>query len=112
MKPIKIENEYGETIELKFDADGVVKIRHHDIDPKKWAVLHEFSKRMKQPRIKAAMEADGIVETAESKELLARFGGYVVLNGDLQIVNAEEVAMIHAAVKQAGGTIPNWSSQP
>ena len=112
MKPIEIENENGETIEIKFDSDGIIQIRHHDIDPKKWAVLHEYTKRITVPRIKATLEANKIFETPEARELLARMGGYVVLNGDMQIVNAEEVAMIHAAVKQAGGIVPNWSSQP
>ena len=112
MKPIKIKNEHGETIEIKFSADGVIKIRHSDIDTKKWAVLHEYSKRIKQPEIKAAMEADGIFATPEAKELVSRLGGYVVLRGSTQMVNAEEVAMIHEAVKQHGGIIPNWSNQP
>lgn len=109
VKPIKIQNENGETIEIKFNADGVIQIRHSDIDPKKWAVLHEYTKRMAQPKMKAALEAKGI--GAESKEMLAQMGGYIVLNGDTQIVNAEEVASIHAAVKKAGGILPNWSSQ-
>lgn len=112
MKPIKIKNEYGETIEIKFDADGVVQIRHSDIDPKKWAVLHEYAKRMQQPKMKAAMEVNRILDTPEAKEIASRFGGYVVLHGDTHMVNAEEVAMIHEAVKQHGGIVPNWSSQP
>jgi hypothetical protein len=32
--------------------------------------------------------------------------------GDLKIINAEEIALIHQAVKQHGGIVPNWSSQP
>ena len=112
MKPIKIKNEFGETIEIKFDAEGVIKIRHHDIDPKKWAVLHEYAKRLRQPEIKAAMKAKGAFDTPEAMDFARRMGGYLLLNGDQQIVNAEEVAIIHAAVKQAGGIIPNWSSEP
>ena len=112
MKPIKIENENGETIEIKFDAEGVIQIRHADIDPEKWAILHEYAKRIKQPEIKAAMEARGAFNTPEAKEFLVRMGGYVILRNDLQIVNAEEVALIHAAVKQAGGIVLNWSNRP
>jgi hypothetical protein len=111
MKPIKIQNEHGETIEIKYDDDGVIKIRHSDIDPKTWAELHEYSKRIRQPEIKAAMEAKGVLDTPEAKELAARFGGYVIVRGKSYIVNFEEVALIHEAVKQAGGIVPNWSSR-
>lgn len=49
-------------------------MRHHDIDLKKRAVLHEYSKRINVPRIKAAREANKIFDTPEAKELLARMG--------------------------------------
>ncbi len=42
MKPISVQNEDGETIEIKQDADGVIKIRHSDIDPKSFGVLREL----------------------------------------------------------------------
>lgn len=112
MKPIKIQNEYGETIEIKFNADGVIKIRHSDIDPRSWGELLESSKRMRQPEVKAAMKSKGAFETPEAKEILGRLGGYVIIRGKMQMINAEEVALIHEAVKQHGGIVPNWSSRP
>jgi hypothetical protein len=112
MKPIEIKNDCGEIIEVKFDSDGVIQIRHSDIDPKSWAVLHEYSKRMRQPEIKAALETNKIFDTPEAKEMAERLGGYVVLNGDTHIVGADEVALIHEAVRKAGGIVPNWSNQP
>ena len=110
MKPIKIDNEYGETIEIKWDGEGNIKIRHSDVHPKLWGELHEYAKRMRIPEFKAAMEAHGILDTPEAKEMAAKFGGYMLLRGKSYIINAQEIALIHAAIKKAGGIVPNWSS--
>jgi hypothetical protein len=113
MTPIKIRNECGETIEIKFDAEGIVKIRHSDIDPKFWGELHEYSKRMRQPGIQAQFAERGCDPNSPlMKEAARRLGGYIVIRGKSYIISAEELAKIQAAVKQAGGIVPNWSSQP
>jgi hypothetical protein len=117
MKPITIKNEYGEIIEIKYDDDGVIKIRHSDIDPKSWGVLHEYNKRLRQTSLQDFLKKKGLdindpMVSGMMKELAGRMGGYILLGKDTYQVNAEEVALIHAAVKQAGGIVPNWSSQP
>lgn len=113
MKPLKIKNEYGEIIEIKHDADGAIKIRHSDIDPKRWGELHEYAKRMSQPKVKSYMAGKGIdLDKPGAKELLGKMGGYIVIRGESYIINADELSRIHEAVKQAGGVVPNWSSQP
>jgi len=116
MNPIKIENEYGETIEIKSNDDGIIEIRHSDIDSKTWGVLHEYDKRIRQTSLKEFLTKKGIdmsnpLAAKIAEQMAGRAGGYIVLKGKSYIVNAEEVALIHAAIKQAGGIVPNWSSQ-
>jgi hypothetical protein len=112
MNPIKIQNEYGEFIEVKWDADGNIQIRHSDIDKNNFGQFHEFAKRSRQPGIEESLKAKGIdANNPEAKELLAKMGGYLVIKGQTYFVNAEETAMIIDAVKQAGGIVPNWSAQ-
>ncbi len=117
MKPIKITNEFGETIEIEFNDDGVIKVRHSDIDPNTWGILHEYDKRMRQPSLKEFLTKKGV---DMSNPLTARIaeaagsmlGGYIVVDGKQCGISCDEVALIHAAVKQAGGILPNWSNQP
>jgi hypothetical protein len=117
LKPLKIQNEYGETIGITFDGDGVIQICHSDIDPNAWGVLHESDKRTRQASVKDSLAEKGFdisnpIVAAMMKEFAGRAGGYIVLTGKSDPVNAEETALIHAAVKHAGGIVPNWSSQP
>jgi hypothetical protein len=117
MKPIQVENEYGETIEIKWDADGNIKIRHSDIDPKQWGDLQELTKRMRQPGPRAVAlevaQAHGVdLESPTAKELMARMGGSMVIRGKSYIVSAEELKLIYSAIEQAGGVVPNWSNSP
>ena len=117
MKPISVKNEYGETIDIKWDADGNIQIRHSDIDPKRWGDLHEHSKRIRQAGPRALAEqvaqARGIdLESPEAKEMMARLGGYMVIDSESYIVSAKELKLIHDAVRQAGGVIANWSNRP
>lgn len=119
MKPIKIANEYGETIEIKYDAEGAIKIRHSDVDPKRWGELHEYSKRMRHPAIQQIFEErlakegmDPNINAAQIAAALDQQGAYMVIQGKSYIINAKELAMIHEAIKQAGGIIPNWSNRP
>ena len=116
MKPLKIKNDDGDTIEIKYDADGGIKIRHSDIDPKLWGELHEYAKRVRQPGLQSFLEEKGIdLDNPEAKEVaekLGKLGGYTVLRGKTYSINSQEVAMIHEAIKQAGGIVPNWSSRP
>jgi len=116
MKPLTIKNEDGETIEIKYDADGVIKIRHSDIHPKSWGELHEYSKRIKKTDFKALMEKkkpEGVdFDSGEAKQMLNAMGGYVLISGRSYIISAAEIKLIHEAVKQSGGVIPNWSNRP
>jgi hypothetical protein len=110
MKPLKVKNEYGETIEIKFNADGVIKIRHSDIDPKFWGELREISKRMREPGVKGAMERRGITAPTQAEGCLKKLGGYIMIRDKMAVINSAEVDLIHEAVKKAGGIVPNWSS--
>ena len=116
MNPITIKNDSGETIEIKYDAEGGIKIRHSDIDPKRWGELHEYEKRLRQPGIHDVLAANGIdISDPETRNALgdtSALGGYMLLRGKSYIISAKEVAMIHEAIKQAGGIIPNWSNRP
>ena len=117
MKPIKIKNEFGESIEIKYDDDGIIKIRHSDIDAKAWGELHEYDKRLRQAKLQDFLAEKGIAMSDPMvagmvKELGGKLGGYIVLRGKNYEVGSDEVALIHAAVKQAGGIVPNWSSRP
>ncbi len=116
MKPIKIKNEYGETIEIKYDAEGNIKIRHSDVDPKYWGQLHEYAKRMRQPKVRSVLASKAIdlgvdLNSPEAKRVVEIMGGYMVLRGKSYIINAEELNMIYDAIRQAGGIIPNWSNR-
>lgn len=113
MKPLNIKNEYGETIQIKYDAEGTIKIRHSDIDPKSWGELHEFAKRMRQPGVQSFLAEKGIdSDNAQAKELAERMGGYMVIRGKSYLINAQEMAMILEAIRQSGGIVPNWSNRP
>jgi hypothetical protein len=114
MKMISVTNEYGETIEIKQDADGVIKLRHSDIDPKRFGVFHEYSKRIRQPEIAETLKRKGFgseaVAAALASPLGKVIGGYIVIAGHSYIINSEETALIHDAIKKHGGIAPNWSS--
>ena len=117
MKPISVKNEYGETIKIKWDADGHIKIQHSDINPKRWGDLHEHSKRIRHPGRRAVAEriagTQGIdLESPEAKEMLKRLGGYMMIGRESYIVSAEELKLIYDAIEGAGGIVPNWSSHP
>lgn len=63
--------------------------------------------------MQAKLAAKGIDPNyPEAKEMAKRMGGYMVIRGKSYIINAEELTLIHEAVKQHGGIVPNWSSQP
>lgn len=117
LKPLKIQTESGETTGITFDGDGVIQIRHSDIDPNAWGVLHASGKRPRQASVKDSLAKKGFdmsnpVVAAMLKEFAGRAGGHVVLTGKSDPVDAEETALIPAAVKQAGGAVPNWSGPP
>jgi len=113
MQPTQIKNSEGETIEIQWDDEGVIKIRHSDIDRNVWSELHEYSKRMNQSGPRAALEKSGInAEDELAKQVAAKLGGYIVIDGKSFGISADEIAMIHDAIKKAGGIIPNWSNRP
>jgi hypothetical protein len=114
MKPIKIQNDDGEDIEIKFNDDGIIEVRHSDIDPEVWGELMEYSKVVRIPGFKAFMAEKGLkdMESPDFKEVVEKMGGYLVMpNGQFMIINRQEVNAIYEAVKQAGGIIPNWASR-
>lgn len=111
MKPIAIKNESGEVIEVKWDKDGNIFIRHSDIDKKQFGQLREYSKVIREPRTKEFLESHGInADHPIAKELLPKMGGYIVIDGESRIINAQELAVIFETVKLNGGIVPNWSS--
>jgi hypothetical protein len=44
--------------------------------------------------------------------MAAKLSGYIVIDGKSFGIGAEEVALIHEAIKKAGGIITNWSNRP
>ena len=60
------------------------------------------------------LKKNGIdVDAAKIKELMSQKidGGYMVIRGRSCIINAEETALIHQAIKEAGGVVRNWSNR-
>jgi hypothetical protein len=114
MNAISVKNEFGETIEIQQDADGVIKLRHADIDPKRFGVFHEYSKRSRQPEVAEFLKTKGFgpeaVAAALASPLGKVIGGYVVIRGQSYIINAQETALIYDAIKRNGGIVPNWDS--
>jgi len=109
MKPITVKNEDGETIEIKYDSEGRIKIRHSDFASKYWGELREHSKLLRHPGFQKFSAAKGLdLNTTMAKELAEKMGGYVVIRGKSYIISVEEIALIHAAIEQAGGIVPNW----
>lgn len=115
MNPIVIKNQQGETIEIKCDSDGVIYIKHSDINPKEWGELHEYTKRLRQSSTKEYFDKNAPqvnLDSPEAKQIMGALGGYMVIDGKSYMINGEELGLIHAAVKQSGGIIPNWSNRP
>jgi hypothetical protein len=111
LKTISIENEYGETIEIKQDADGTIKIRHSDINPKRFGIFHEYSKRLRQPEVAEFLKSKGLdPKNPAAAKLSELLGGYIVIDGQSYIINPTETALIHEVIKKQGGIVPNWSS--
>ena len=113
MKTLSIQNASGETIKIKCDPEGRVRICHSDIDAKQFGELHEYAKRAKQPKLQSFLGVQGIDTSSEDfKKVAHLLGGYMVLRGKTYMVSAEEVVLIHDAITKAGGIVPNWSSRP
>jgi hypothetical protein len=111
MQPIKVENEHGETIEIKWDADRNIHVRHSDIDKERFGQLHEYSKRVRVPGLRRTLKEKGIDTSDPNVQAMAgRLGGYILIDGEQFDINAKEVALIFEAVKQNGGIVPNWSA--
>ena len=111
MKPITIRNEYGETIDVKWDSDGSIFIRHSDIDKKNFGQLREYDKQARNPKIAKALKDAGVdIEDPVAKELLPKMGSYMAIGEKIYVVNARETALIIDTVRLNGGIVPNWSS--
>ena len=113
MKPIAIKNADGEIIEIKWDLDGNIQIKHSDIGLKDFAPLHDRAKKMQQPDAVACLKAKGVAPSSEMvKEMATRMGGYITDgSGETFSISAEELALIYETVKINGGIVPNWSSR-
>jgi YD repeat-containing protein len=113
MKPIVLKNEFGEKMEVMWDDDGNIRVRHSDIDPTKFGELHEYSKQSRPPALGARLRTKGFDPTSStSHELLGKMGACLVIEGKSYIIGRDEAAMIYDAVKQHGGIIPNRSAEP
>ena len=78
MNPIKLKHEDGETIEMKWDADGNIQLWHSDLGRKKFGRFHEYAKKMRQPQVEAFFKEKGIDATSpQARELLEKMGGYL-----------------------------------
>src|SRR6266404_1882314 len=104
MKPIAIKNEDGEIIEIKWDKDGNIFIRHSDIDRKRFGQLREYSKVSKEPKFKEFLKANGIDADAPMiKDLTPKMGASLVIDDKSHIINTAEVSLILETVKLNGG---------
>ena len=109
MKPIAIKSEDGDTIEIRWDADGNIEIRHSAIDRERFGQLHEYSKRLRHPRLRRHLAERGL-DVPEAKALIEKLGGYMMLGLEQIPVSARDIALILEAVKLNGGVVPNWSA--
>jgi YD repeat-containing protein len=112
-KPIAIKNEYGETIEIKWDDEGNIQVRRSDIDKERFGQRRELTKWSRLPEVKNSLKARGVdMKNPEIAALLGRLGSLLVIDGQKFTINAEETALILDTVKRNGGILPNWSSRP
>lgn len=110
MRPIAVKNDLGEKIEIKWDADGNIQVRHSDIDRRHFGLFREFAKRIRQPSVKQGMEAKGLNPSfTESQAMLGRLGGhgYIVIGDKCFDLSVDEVRLILETVKLNGGIVPN-----
>lgn len=113
VKTISLKTATGETIEVKYSADGKIKIRHSDINAESFGEFHEYAKRIRQQGPQTALQNKGIdASSPDAKEIAERLGGYMVLRGETFLISSEETAMILEAIKKSGGIVPNWSNRP
>ena len=100
-------------MEIKWDDDGNIQVRHSDIDKKRFGRLCELSKRSRQPEVKQALEGKGInLASPDIQALLSRMGSALVIEGESFTISAQETALILDTVKLNGGILPNWSASP
>lgn len=117
MKPIAVKNSYGETIEVKWDADGNIQVRHSDVDKRRFGQFCELAKRLRQPSLREHLNkylaAQGTtIDDPLVQQLLGQLGSLLVIDGRSFAISAEETALILQTVKQNGGILPNWSNRP
>jgi hypothetical protein len=96
MNPIKMQNEYGETIEVRRGKKGTVEVRHSDIDVNNFWPFTEITagKKVRDASVAALMAMLGKAQATKG------MGGYLMVNGQSSILNPAEVAMIREAVKK------------
>jgi YD repeat-containing protein len=109
MKPVSVKNEDGDTIEISWDADGNIQIRHSAIDRERFGQLHEYSKRLRHPGLKRRLAEQGL-DVPEAKALVEKLGGYMMLGSEQFSISAGDISLILEAVKLNGGILPNWSA--
>lgn len=74
--------------------------------------FHDYSKGIKLPAAQDALAKRGLDTTsALVREADQKLGGYVLLGDRMCIVSVKDTEMIYAAIKQAGGILPNWAAR-
>ena len=107
MKSLSIKNGFGETIEIKRDSDGKIKIRHSDIDPKLWGELRESTTRLSDPRFQSFLKKKGTDISGMDPKILAalegvikaEIGHFILLGGKIYNISSDEITMITEAIK-------------
>jgi hypothetical protein len=95
VKSITLKNEFGETIEVRRGEDGGIQIRHSDIDRKRFCEFREITEPI----------ADKVVAelfVKLGKNASKAIGSYALLDGNSNVINPDETAMIREAIKQLG----------
>ena len=99
-------------MDIKWDADGNIWVRHSDIDKQRFGQLKEYAKEVRNLELQAKLEAMGVdTDEPTAKEMLGKMGAYLVIDGDLKILDPKEMTAIMEVVKLNGGILPNWSSR-
>jgi hypothetical protein len=108
MKSITFKNSSGETIDVKRGEKGVIKLRHSDINPKRFGQYREYAVRdsLQKPGATDFFAKKGFdVTDPKIRDLMAHTmeiagAGYMLLSNKIYYLNGEEVAMIRDSIKK------------
>ena len=99
MKVIKLQNDSGETIEVKRGANGAVLLRHSDVDATDFGIFKD------SPNVAEICAKHGIDKNSPDGAGVVRLaemflGPHMEFRRTKCILNADEVAMIREAINQ------------